>query len=456
MGEKASLTDSPMSPPSRKPGSTQVVHKNVSAIHISASLSILQRKLVNAMLYHAYYELVVEDTHTIPVALLMEMIGFESRNQDHLKRAIRGLTEKSVEWDIMEDDGTAVWEVSTLLSYASIRKGVCTYRYDKSLAEKLRHPDVFAKINLSVVRDIRSVHSLVLYENCYRYIGVGQTPRWPVDVFRRLMAVSHLASYRQFKVLKRDVILPAMKEVNKVSNIQVELETVMQGRSVVAVQFRVRPNPQLSLVGMNEEDEVTSSEAYRALLKEGINKRLAYDWVVTYGSEYVLEKIDLVTDRAAKGKIRSSRSGFLRSAINEDFHSDVAEKREQKAVADKAKSDLQLFERRLEEAKRALKETEKAYRETCIASVSIGLSELEVADAATVVEEFLRGLSSKIFVDEFKRAGWSSPLLFPDVTKFWGERGLIFPASEEAIHPTSKATLQSLRQEVKELEAQLL
>ncbi len=445
-----------MTVPAKKKRSSQIVTKNVSAIHISARLSVLQRKLVNAMLYHAYDELLVEDTHTIPVALLMEMIGFESRNQEHLKKAIRGLTEKSVEWDIMEDDGTAVWEVSTLLSYARIRKGLCTYRYDKSLAEKLRNPDVFAKINLSVVRDMRSVHSLVLYENCYRYIGVGQTPKWEVSVFRKLMAVDHLTSYRQFKILKRDVILPAMKEVNKVSNIQVELETVMKGRSVVAVQFLVRPNPQLSLVGMGAEDEITSSRAYKALLEEGIGKRLAYEWVVNNGEEYVLEKIELVAEQDAKGRIKSSRSGFLISAIREDFHSEAAKKRKQQIAAENMRAERQRIDAELQRVKGRLKKAELAYRDECIRMVEGAFSDLGENEQKQVETTFRVGLSSKIFSDDFIRSGWRGRLIFSDVTRFWADRGLNFPNPDDSTETDTGKTVYQLREQVKALEAKLL
>ena len=138
---------------------------------------------MNALLHNAYEELLSEDTNSI----LSEMIGFDSRNQAHLRQAIRGLTETSVEWDILEDDGTSVWEVSSLLSSARIRAGVCTYRYNKGLAEKLKHPDIYSKINLSVIRELRSSHALALYENCYRYVDIGHTAWWDLDVFRKLI-----------------------------------------------------------------------------------------------------------------------------------------------------------------------------------------------------------------------------------------------------------------------------
>ena len=69
------------------------------------------------------------------------------------------------------------------------RTGVCTYRIERSLAEKLYHPDVYSKINLSVLRELTSGYALVLYENCFRYVDIGHTAWWDVDVFRKLVAV---------------------------------------------------------------------------------------------------------------------------------------------------------------------------------------------------------------------------------------------------------------------------
>ena len=462
-GEKSIMKLSPMSEIKKKPdtqvvsdSSTQIVKKNVSAVHIGARLSLMQRKLVNAMLLNAYDTLVVEDTHNVNVRLLMEMIGFDSRNQEHLKSAIRGLTQKSVEWDIMEDDGTQVWEVSTLLSYASIRKGVCTYRYDKSLAEKLKNPDIYAKISLSVVREIRSVHALVLYENCYRYVNIGHTPKWDIDVFRKLMGVDTAVSYKQFKVLKRDVITPSIKEINKVSNIQIELETVMNGRSVVAVQFIIRPNRQLALLGLEPEDDVTSSKAYKALIECKIGKKWAYDLVVEHGEKYVLEKIELTEARMREGKIRTSKAAFLRSALQDDYHSDVAEKRQQKEMAETIRNTRLMLEAELNAAKKHLKQLEKLYREACLNLISEKVENLKDGERAEVEEVFRSSLSSKIYADDFTRSGWAGRLIFTDVYQFWEKRGVVFPEPDEMFVDGNSQTASQVRTRVKELESQLM
>jgi hypothetical protein len=94
----------------KTPGSDQFLKKHVAAIHIGAKLSLLQRKLVNALLYNAYDELLTSKDHTISTSILCEMIGFDSKNVAYLKGALKGLMETVVEFDVLEDDGESSWE----------------------------------------------------------------------------------------------------------------------------------------------------------------------------------------------------------------------------------------------------------------------------------------------------------------------------------------------------------
>ena len=443
---------------SRKPQTDpvrRVLKKNVSTIHINARLTLTQRKLVNALLYNAYEELLSEDTHSIPVSLLSEMIGFDSRNQAHLRQAIRGLTETSVEWDILEDDGTSVWEVSSLLSSARIRAGVCTYRYDKGLAEKLKHPDIYSKINLSVIRELRSSHALALYENCYRYVDIGHTAWWDLDVFRKLMSVDGLASYQEYKILKRDLITPSMREINKLSNINVEMETRRKGRSVIGLRFLVKHNKQLSLVGMEEEDEISESRAYLALREQGISKTLARSWVLEHEEAYIFEKLDLASSQAASGKIRSSKAGFLKSAIEEDYHNENAVKKKAQSVAQGAKQAREKLERELEVLKAAQREAETSYRWHVAEIIEDAFQSLPEAQRDAASKEFQASLGSTIYVNAFKKGGWKDRLTFQDSIKFWEARGLALPSPADWAQKNGSQEPDAIKTKMQALEEQL-
>ncbi|KEJ87833.1 replication initiation protein [Sulfitobacter donghicola] len=431
----------------------QILKKHVSAIHAVADLTALQRKLVNALLYNAYDNLLTERNHQINTRILCDMIGFDSKNISYLKEALVGIVETVMQFDIMEDDGERSWEAMSLLTYVKVKGGVCTYRYEQSLAEKLFHPDIYSKINLSVLRNLRSSHALVLYENCNRYVGTGQTPVWDLGLFRKLMAVE--GRYKEFKFLKRDVIMPAMKEVNEHSNIQVELLTVRKGRSVAALQFTVKPNPQLALLGMDEEDEVSSSAAYQALLENGVSKTLARSWVIDYGEAYVLDKVDLTTSQAASGKINSSTAGFLKAAIEKDYHNEGAVKKKAVQAAQSAKAEREKLEHELGVMKKAMKDAEIAYRWACAEVIEKAYQALPEGQRDAAAKEFQLSLGSAVYVGSFKRGGWKDPLTFPSIQEFWTRRGLNLPSPSEWAQKNGSQEPKALSVQVEELEAKL-
>lgn len=439
------------SAPKKTNNNRQVLKKHVSAIHAVADLTALQRKLVNALLLNAYDSLIVQQDHKISTNLLCEMIGFDSKNLGYLKKALVGIMETVMEFDIMEDDGEQSWEAMSLLTYVKVKGGVCTYRYDRGLAEKLHHPEIYSKINLSILRNMRSSYALVLYENCLRYIGVGQTPVWDLALFRKLMAVE--GRYNEFKFLKRDVIVPAMKEVNELSNIQIDLLTVRKGRSVAAVQFTVKSNPQLALLGMEEDDEISSCEAYKQLRAYKIASACARAWVIEYGENYVLEKIGLLKTQVSAGKIKSSKAGFLKSAIEQDYHSEEAEKQKVIGAAKAAKVEREKIEAQIEDVKKSLRDIEISYRWYIADIIEKSYQSLSEADQAAVKQEFIATLPSAIYARAFEKGGWKDRLTFPGSKNFWMARGLDLPSIEAWCQSKGYEDPATLNEKVADLKA---
>ena len=151
------------------------VKKNVAAIHVSGKLTLLQRKLSNVLLLNAYDTLITNSRHQIDARTLCLMIGYNSNDMETLKQSLKGLAETVAEWDMLDEKGQQEWGVSSLLSYAKLKGGVCEYAYSPALAEKLHDPKVFALINLNIQRRFTSGHALALYENCYRFVRTGST-----------------------------------------------------------------------------------------------------------------------------------------------------------------------------------------------------------------------------------------------------------------------------------------
>ena len=297
------------------------VKKNVAAIHVSGKLTLLQRKLSNVLLLNAYDALTSQTQHRIDAQTLCLMIGYNSNDTETLKASLRGLAETVAEWNMLDDKGRQEWGVSSLLSYAKLKNGVCEYSYSTALAEKLHDPAVFALINLNIQRNFTGGHALALYENCFRFVNTGSTGWWPLDLFRRLMGVDGSDYYQSFKHLNAKIIKPAVAEVNKVSDIVVMPEFRRQGRAVSDIRFLIKRNPQLAILDLDDGEATRHGEVYAGLRRLGVSDRLARQWISQHGEEYVAEKLAYVR---RKGDVKSP-VGYLSAAIAQDFSTADAE-----------------------------------------------------------------------------------------------------------------------------------
>jgi hypothetical protein len=291
------------------------VKKHVGAIHVSGKLTLLQRKLSNVLLLNAYDTLISNQVHMIDARTLCLMIGYNSNDMDTLKSSLRGLAETVAEWDMLDDQGQQEWGVSSLLSYARLKGGVCEYAYSPALAAKLNDPKVFALINLNIQRKFTSGHALALYENCYRFVRTGSTGWWPLDLFRRLMGVDDSEYYAIYKHLNAKIIKPAVKEVNKTSNIVVAPEIRKRGRTVTDIRFKISENPQLAILDLDDGAGVRRSDVYGHLQALGVSDRLARQWLAEHGEDHVATKIAYLGSQSGiKNPV-----GYLSAALTQDF-----------------------------------------------------------------------------------------------------------------------------------------
>jgi len=332
------------------------VRKHVAAIHTSGELSLLERKMANVLLLNAYDSLVTRRTHTLPVKHLCAMLGWdESNNIERLQDVLRKLASTTIEFNMMED-GKEVWRVMSMLSYGEIREGACTYRYDEYLAERLYDPEIYATINIGVQRRFEGGYALTLYENCLRYKATGSTGWWELSRFRRIMG-AEAGLYDDFRRLNERVIRPSVKEINRISDIQLEPEFQKYGRKVSAVRFLVSENPQQTLLKPMIEDDhaaIRETEIFKRLLDHGIGDRLAILWILQ-DQERARQVVEYVEARARKKQVKGSTAGYIRTLYESD------------AVVGKTSFDAkkeQEAQGKIEEEQREIKEKRRAELET--------------------------------------------------------------------------------------------
>ena len=239
-------------------------------------LTLLSRRIYNAMLYHAQKQGVDNAIYKIPLVDLINDSRFSSNNTELLKSHLRDMQATTIEWSSSSATGKR-WESTQLIGTITIEERgsgkacLITWRYPEEIKERLVKPIQYTKILLEIGSQMRSYPSSVLYELGSRYLTspgrltMRENVLWWAPVLTGRSDINDV-DYRYFK---RDIVEKALIEVNTLSiDFSLELIEHKRGRKVEALQFRIIPK--------NQQDiEETNAKALNSLNLEIIGRLIA-------------------------------------------------------------------------------------------------------------------------------------------------------------------------------------
>ena len=312
------------------------VIKASPAIQIQSKVSLLQRRAWNVLLANAYNELPDKDIHTVSMQDLTAKLGFDSKNEEYLKETLEALVDCTVKWNMLDKDKKEEWGVASLLAEARVREGTCFYQFSHTLRLKLHNPHVYAKLNLRLQNRFKSQYALVLWEVCFDYFdedrNQGETPFIPLETFRELIGMVS-DEYPDFPILNRDVIKPAVREINNLTDYHVEVEQKRFRRRVAELKFRITKVKQITLQESVFPDIENLPAVAVELVQAGIDRKVALqiteqEWAFVtpkklpppgrypHFLEYVAEKMEMSVEAAGV----KNRAGYIIEAIRENYH----------------------------------------------------------------------------------------------------------------------------------------
>lgn len=203
--------------------------KHTSAIHISNTISAIERKISNILLKNAFSYLLTKEVHVISLREIMSFLGWSTTNEsyDAIKNALKKLNTTQIEWNILGKDKKNKWGATTIISWAQIEDGICKYSYSPILRDLLAAPNIYARLNMAVQARFDSKYSLALWEFLVEFMCSASNNCVATDwielhSIRRVLGIEKAKSCAEFKVLNRDVLKKAITEINSVSDIKVE------------------------------------------------------------------------------------------------------------------------------------------------------------------------------------------------------------------------------------------
>jgi hypothetical protein len=296
--------------PLRKPVNTLAI------VPKSEKITVTARKIYNVMLHYAQRQGVGKDRYQVRLADIATGIDFNSNNTELIKQYFRQMATTGVEWQSPTTGEGARWSVSALIAHADLiqRDGelILEWSYAPNIKQELLDPQRFAKMSLQVQASLNTMASLVLYEICCRYADNpgGLTARQPWSWWRPVLTGapdSPTSAYQEYKIFNRDVLKKAVKKVNEVSDLEIELVEHRVGRSIQDLQFRVkRKAPMLAVA--EKAIEPVDLKTIGAAVKAGIPQERAEKHLLKYGAKAMDEALRVMNERKGRVNMEPVRS----------------------------------------------------------------------------------------------------------------------------------------------------
>jgi plasmid replication initiation protein len=385
-----------------KKDSTTELKKHAATIHCSNTLSLLQRKISNALLYHAYQELMAKEEHEISVKQLCRLIGYQGNNHAVIKDALRELISTVIEWNLIDaQTGVENWTASSIIASVSIQGPHCYYAYSPRMKQLLHSPSMFGKIDLIIQSHFRSSYGLALYENCIRYRGLPYTKWFEMDLFKKLMGVPP-GMYGVFRDFKRRVLDKAVDEVNTYSDLVIAAECIREGRKVARVRFKLKERAKKARLGLIKEPVKRKKPPAASLdqpligkLTEefGLSQEQIQQLMKEHDMAFLQEKMQVIeTSKAYQSGKVSNVSGLLLSAVRDDYKPPAI----QKPANKKSKNNPSLLADDMTELKRQIDDIRQAYHKYREQVINDTIQNLPKKEKDKLMKQFLKQSAAHI------------------------------------------------------------
>lgn len=435
--------------PTKSSNEILFIRKPAATTHFENNYTLAERKLINICIGHAQEEGISSREYDMAVRdLEYWKVIPETRNRKWLEEVVTGVVTKAITWNSLGKDRVEEWGICTFLASGRIRGGRFKYRLNPELVARLSNPKVWGRFRLLAQLNITHRHALVLYE----YLGTELSMAGrnvnelaailSVDDFRSLCSLQD-GQYPEFKALNRFVIKPAVAEICKQTDLEVEYRTKRIQRRVTELIFKVgrKENfqfalPQLSLPRRGDDaDDFAENgneeraELFGALVNAGIQETAAGRIVESFEPDRIKRNLAYAMEQTQKGHV-TRLAAYTVKAIQEDYR--PAPTREELEKAEAAKRAIE--ENRREEMEAAREKELRAqfdkFREKRVREIFESKpKEWQDARRRSYARKLLARPKGDIWREYFEAKGWEHGFISGS---FFGElQDVLLSAPEE-------------------------
>ena len=409
---------------------TDVLRKPVNALAIvpkSNRITPLGRKSYNVLLYEAQEQGVDKDVYRAPLDRIVKGIQFDSNDIALVKKHLRAMVSTTVEWQSPTTGEGTAWNVSGLLAHARLSKERgqvwVEWSYAVNLKQELLQPNVYARLKLEIISQMRSHAGIALYEICTRYKDIGRTARQHWRWWRPVLSgqpETEKTARLEYRIFKRDTLKPAIAEVSAITDIEVELVEHKEGRFIADIQFLVRPKRQAALDLQSQVGPVDLALIAKAK-SLGLDDEKIEELVDEFGGPSVDKGLEALERRIATAFPAPLRDPYryLRSLMPGVADQVKAEAESAALTAPVARAETQ--------SRRQSKWTEEWIRRRRDRLIE-DMKALPDDRRDELVAELLADMQERNVHPSIRKrlqtSGWQHPLALPEAVRFYGRRSL--------------------------------
>lgn len=434
----------PMSQPELFPESTEAAKaearmiKHVNAVALmpikgGGKISVFERKLYNILLHQAQRQ-GDRAEYSARMPEIIKQCRFDSNNTAHIKKSLTNLIKTIVEWQSPStNESVEVWDACGLLSGASIKKDKLTqgitleWRFDTKIKQQLLSPDRYARLMLESVTQLRSHPALALYEICARYVDnpshktARQHWRWWRPV---LTGQAHDIEKGEYRYFKRDVLQPAIAEINANTELDVRLLPELREadkKTVSIIQFEVNLKAASAVIAPSRQPKQVAVQhlpIIGEMIKAGIPQVEAERLLHEVGAQGIEEGLATLERRRAMSSDKigpvENPARYLRSIVRS---AGPAPTLSLGSAVDSGVEQVRVH-KELERNKTALHEEWLRRKKDTLRSL---FQESPAGDQESLLKQFRATLTSQPVVKRLDTNGWNHRMVRDSFASFLGQ-----------------------------------
>jgi hypothetical protein len=306
-------------------------HEMIVMVPRSARVTLTARRIYTVLLHVSQTRMLAmpgmpqaDFMFEAPLISILRTTGSDGTDRTAAKRYLSEMRSLEVDWESTAPGDGVKWRGFSMLSEVAleVRRGETwvSWSFPPSIMSALRDPQRWARIDLDVLTRLSTYAAIALYEICVRYRDNpgGVTSRKPVGWWTDALSNMPGGDRREWRKFKNERVKEAVEEINRETDLEIELIEHRQARVVIEVQFAVRKRSRHALPHLHEQPVDAGLRLRGKTL--GIREAKIESLIGEFGEERVHEKIELLERRAANDKLCDIENAYsyLRSLLRDD------------------------------------------------------------------------------------------------------------------------------------------